>query len=197
MPDIFGYIKKKKEKEQNKIKWHKMELYGLDCVDLVVSYTIQFIFIAKKCKFSKNHWYSPPLQLPTDMDWQTATLRRNLCEERKGLKKEATHTGRKRWLHSELKRSMALHFLAASRSVSAATEQLIFRMHLLRYRAGCSQMCYQEESFNTQRWSDGFLWLCAFTIEKWDIFRHFECISENNPVKDYHKNHNYKSTYYK
>lgn len=37
-----------------------MELYGLDCVDLVVSYTIQFLFIAKKCKFSKNHQYSPP-----------------------------------------------------------------------------------------------------------------------------------------
>lgn len=30
-----------------------MELYGLDCVDLVVSYTIQFLFVAKKCKFSK------------------------------------------------------------------------------------------------------------------------------------------------
>lgn len=59
MPDIFGYIKKKEE-EQNQKKWHKMELYGLDCVDLVVSYTIQFIFIAKKCKFSKNHLYPPP-----------------------------------------------------------------------------------------------------------------------------------------
>lgn len=31
-----------------------MELYGLDCVDLVVSYTIQFLFVAKKCKFSEN-----------------------------------------------------------------------------------------------------------------------------------------------
>lgn len=44
-----------------------MELYGLNCVDLVVSYTIQFIFISKKCKFSKkkkkkgekNHFYPP------------------------------------------------------------------------------------------------------------------------------------------
>lgn len=45
-----------------------MELYGLNCVDLVVSYTIQFIFISKKCKFSnkkkkkgggRNHFYPP------------------------------------------------------------------------------------------------------------------------------------------
>lgn len=43
-----------------------MELYGLDCVDLVVSYTIQFIFIAKKCKFSKKT--NPPSfqQIRTD-----------------------------------------------------------------------------------------------------------------------------------
>lgn len=32
-----------------------MELYGLDCVDLVVSYTILFLVIAKKCKFSENN----------------------------------------------------------------------------------------------------------------------------------------------
>lgn len=64
MPDIFGYIKKKKRRtEHKKKKWHKMELYGLDCVDLVVSYTIQFLFIAKKCKFSKNHLF-PLLPLP-------------------------------------------------------------------------------------------------------------------------------------
>lgn len=79
MPDIFGYIKKKKNrtKKTNKKKWHKMELYGLDFVDLVVSYTIQFLFIAKKCKFSKKVTYPPPpLQLLTDMDWQTAMLRK-------------------------------------------------------------------------------------------------------------------------
>lgn len=46
-----------------------MELNGLNCVDLVVSYTIQFFFIAKKCKFSKNkkkitlHTPSPPAAL--------------------------------------------------------------------------------------------------------------------------------------
>ena len=49
MPDIFGYIKKKKKRtEQNKKKGHKMELNGLDCVNLVVSYTILFLFITKK-----------------------------------------------------------------------------------------------------------------------------------------------------
>lgn len=61
-----------------------MELYGLNCVDLVVSYTIQFIFISKKCKFSKkrgkNHLYSP-LKLPTDTDCYT---KKNAVE--KGVK---------------------------------------------------------------------------------------------------------------
>lgn len=77
MPDVFfGYIKKE---EQNKKKWHKMELYGLDSVDLVVSYTIQFIFITKKCKFSKIT--NIHLQLPTDIDWLTVTLRKTLREE--------------------------------------------------------------------------------------------------------------------
>lgn len=79
MPDIFGYIKKRRT-EQNKKKRHKMELYGLDCVDLVVSYTIQFLFITKKCKFSekkKKITYIPPLQLPkTDMNWQTSMQRK-------------------------------------------------------------------------------------------------------------------------
>lgn len=65
MPDIFDILKKKRKTEQK--NRNKMELYGLDCVDLVVSYTIQFIFVTKKCKFSKIT-YVPPLQLPTDTD---------------------------------------------------------------------------------------------------------------------------------
>lgn len=44
-----------------------MELYGLDCVDVVVSYTIHFLFVTKKCKYS-NITYIPHLQLPTDPD---------------------------------------------------------------------------------------------------------------------------------
>lgn len=59
-----------------------MELYGLDCVDLVVSYTIQFLFIAKKCKFSKNHLYSPPCSF--QQIWTDRLLRyeKILCEEK-------------------------------------------------------------------------------------------------------------------
>lgn len=46
MPDIFGYIKKKRKKNRKTKKNDtKMELYGLDGVDLVVSYT--FFFVTK------------------------------------------------------------------------------------------------------------------------------------------------------
>lgn len=59
-----------------------MELYGLDCVDLVVSYTIQFLFIAKKCKFSKNHQYSPPAASNRYGLTDCYAMKKNLCEEK-------------------------------------------------------------------------------------------------------------------
>lgn len=37
-----------------------MELHGLDCVDLVVSYTTIFLSVAKKCKFFKNRNHKYP-----------------------------------------------------------------------------------------------------------------------------------------
>lgn len=62
MPDIYRYIKKRKQQK----KWHKMELYGLNCGFSGLIYNTIF-FIAKKCKFSKirkqnnrNHVYFPP-----------------------------------------------------------------------------------------------------------------------------------------
>lgn len=67
MPDIFGYIKKKKKKKNRTNKRHKMELYGLDCGFSGLMYN--FFVLPKKCKFSeekkKNHLYFT-LQLPTD-----------------------------------------------------------------------------------------------------------------------------------
>lgn len=79
MPDIYRYIKKRKQPK----KWHKMELYGLNCGFSGLIYNTIF-FIAKKCKFSKIRKQKqkkkqksrifPPLQLPTDTDWLTATL---------------------------------------------------------------------------------------------------------------------------
>lgn len=133
-----------------------MELYGLDCVDLVVSYTIQFLFIAKKCKFSKNHQQIPPLQLLTDMDWQTATLRKNLWEE-KGVYLKSKFT----LSHADdktaaalcrLKRSMSLHFLP--HSIQLVTSQQVICLwdtHVMN-RVGCGQMCsIKDESSNTQR----------------------------------------------
>lgn len=56
-----------------------MELYGLNCVDLVVSYTIQFIFITKKCKFSKKKGGGGIIYIPSEaFNGQTATLRKML-----------------------------------------------------------------------------------------------------------------------
>lgn len=54
-----------------------MELYGLNCVDLVVSYTIQFIFISKKCKFSKKKKKGGKIIFipPEASNIQTATLK--------------------------------------------------------------------------------------------------------------------------
>lgn len=69
-----------------------MELYGLDCVDLVVSYTIQFLFVAKKCKFSekrtnkKKITYIPPLP-------PAASNRYGLLRKDKKIKKIAERKG--------------------------------------------------------------------------------------------------------
>lgn len=67
-----------------------MELYGLNCVDLVVSYTIQFIFISKKCKFSTKKkkkrgekTFISPLKLSTDTDCYT---KKNAVEKRVKVK---------------------------------------------------------------------------------------------------------------
>lgn len=80
-----------------------MELYGLDCVDLVVSYTIQFIFIAKKCKFSKNHLY-PPLAASNRYGLTDCYTKTKTFVKRKGLFKMYIHIEscrrRKRLLHS-------------------------------------------------------------------------------------------------
>lgn len=61
-----------------------MESYGLDCVDLVVSHTTQFLFIAKKVQILRKSQITL-LKLSTDIDQQTATLRKNnLFKEERG-----------------------------------------------------------------------------------------------------------------
>lgn len=90
-----------------------MELYGLDCVDLVVSYTIQFLFIAKKCKFSKNH-LKPPDPRSFQQIWTDRLLRKkqkkptNFVKQKGTLKSEGKETAA---ALSGLKRLMTLHFL--------------------------------------------------------------------------------------
>lgn len=96
-----------------------MELYGLDCVDLVVSYTIQFLFIAKKCKFSKNH-LKPPDPRSFQQIWTDRLLRKkqkkptNFVKQKGTLKSESTLNcvGKETAAAlSGLKRLMTLHFL--------------------------------------------------------------------------------------
>lgn len=72
-----------------------MELYGLDCVDLVVSYTIQFLFIAKKCKFSKNHQSRP---CSFQQIWTNSLLRyeRAAFVKRKGMLESKSRLGKRR-----------------------------------------------------------------------------------------------------
>lgn len=72
MPDIFGYIKKRTEQKKNDTK---MELYGLDCVDLVVSYTIQFFSSPK----SANSLQESPPPLPPPAAFQQIWTDRALC----------------------------------------------------------------------------------------------------------------------
>lgn len=73
-----------------------MELYGLDCVDLVVSYTIQYIFIAKKCKFSQKEITNiPPSPAASNRygltDCYAKKEKKDLCEEKGGYLKSKHH----------------------------------------------------------------------------------------------------------
>lgn len=89
-----------------------MELYGLDCVDLVVSYTIQFIFIAKKCKFSKNHQSRPCSFKQT---WTNRLLRYEQIAfvKRKGRLESRSRPGKRRAeTLCRLKLSEMLRFVA-------------------------------------------------------------------------------------
>lgn len=110
-----------------------MELYGLDCVDLVVSYTIQFLFIAKKCKFSKNHQSHP---CSFQQIWTNRLLRyeRIAFVKRKGRLESRSRPGKGRadalcWL----KLSAMLHLVATLLQSNTHHKQSAFWIYSSSY----------------------------------------------------------------
>lgn len=107
-----------------------MELYGLDCVDLVVSYTIQFLFIAKKCKFSKNHQSRP---CSFQQIWTNRLLHQERIAfvKRKGRLESKSRLGKRRadtlcWL----KLSVVLHFVATLPQLNTHHKHSAFGIYL-------------------------------------------------------------------
>lgn len=71
-----------------------MELYGLDCVDLVVSYTIQFIFRRQKVQIlHKDHPHPilPPAASNRYEPTERYAEKKNLCDEKEVILKINTH----------------------------------------------------------------------------------------------------------
>lgn len=198
MPDIFGYIKKRRTENKNDTKngiiWFRL------CGFSGLIYN--FFSSPRKCKFSKKEKKKspifPPLQLSTDMDRQTATLKNKINQTLwwggDYFKKSNAH-----WITSEETAADETldDVLLSPNLCQLETSQealCFFLVHWVGLTGGGVRFAAVSASCDSV-----CIYSWTFRYEDWDVFHHFQMyIRKKKPsVKNYHNHHSYKSIYYK